>query len=865
MRTIRLFGPIVLLWILGIVGAAAQTAASSDCSSTLTSSPAHIVCFDGELKVLAAETLLVHRKAIAELQGSQKSKLIQEQSAWEAGLATRCDLWRWVSPGYALTARPCLTREYVTRIAKLGKEIAPLTDKLQSRAATRSSRYFTIASKHDGPIDAINALAQARYNFPYEAFDLYPPHGVNSRWLVVFASYVQSSNATRARDLARALAISSLPEVWSVPDALFEDSDWQPCTSSTYASRTISCNGKTFDALLNDKATASAILGGRLKDRPTEVTLASSYFTVVKSAESRSEATSQLNALLANNRTVQFDLFPPFTEEGKWEIMIASYTDKEQAEKAAELAKWLGMGSGVRVWQLPQPFKSPPETWRPVGLREIVIKCLAQDARTIFEMYACSGSVVTPQLVQNCVKRGVCELGMGAVSASAYLSSQKLDWNTPLNVQLTLPDLNRVAKCLDDNKKNDKGYVDCAIDLVKGGTQISSCGTKTQDSEFGNCILQSAGVRPDQIECLSKAKGNPLGCVNAGASKAWVDARDCISKHSNAFEAATNCAGVNFDDAAVKLARCLSGPASDKLQCAEHLPNAQSTVSMVRCLRNSASGASALLNCGNFAEANLNPADVECLRKSLNAGDWQATCLGRGLPGPASCFLKYSGDTENVMSCIANGKPAIRDALTAIRCLTNGQQPRDLIAACTLNFVKDPKARQALACASQSSSAQAFGGCIAGSFLGEEEQRLLACATQSPSYAGLALCAAGPKMNQEWMIAAQCAASSGGVPVTAAACTAGWLTLNEFGKCFSQGIGGSGCFGPGNTIVVAVNNAIHDVTKGPGENNEVVKFLRDVGGIEIKDVTWDHPFGGENAFVPKLGRDVGRVLCLGFC
>jgi hypothetical protein len=74
--------------------------------------------------------------------------------------------------------------------------------------------------------------------------------------------------------------------------------------------------------------------------------------------------------------------------------------------------------------------------------------------------------------------------------------------------------------------------------------------------------------------------------------------------------------------------------------------------------------------------------------------------------------------------------------------------------------------------------------------IGGEAGRLLSCAAHSQSYAGIAICAVGPKMNQEWMIAAQCAASSGGVPVTAAACTAGWLTLNELSKCFSQGIGG---------------------------------------------------------------------------
>jgi hypothetical protein len=80
-------------------------------------------------------------------------------------------------------------------------------------------------------------------------------------------------------------------------------------------------------------------------------------------------------------------------------------------------------------------------------------------------------------------------------------------------------------------------------------------------------------------------------------------------------------------------------------------------------------------------------------------------------------------------------------------------------------------------------------------------------------------------------------------------------------KCFSKGIGGPGCFGPGNTIVQAFQHAIDDITKGPGENKEVVKALRNVG-VEFKDVTWSTPFGRGDAFIPKAGRDIERgVRC----
>jgi hypothetical protein len=107
-------------------------------------------------------------------------------------------------------------------------------------------------------------------------------------------------------------------------------------------------------------------------------------------------------------------------------------------------------------------------------------------------------------------------------------------------------------------------------------------------------------------------------------------------------------------------------------------------------------------------------------------------------------------------------------------------------------------------------------------------------------------------MTPEWMIAAQCAVSSGGVPVATGACIAGRLTLREIGKCFSTGkIGSDGCFGKNNTIVVAFRDAAHDITEGPGRNNEISKAFRAVG---VSDVSLRTPFGGEHSAVNEFLR-----------
>lgn len=71
----------------------------------------------------------------------------------------------------------------------------------------------------------------------------------------------------------------------------------------------------------------------------------------------------------------------------------------------------------------------------------------------------------------------------------------------------------------------------------------------------------------------------------------------------------------------------------------------------------------------------------------------------------------------------------------------------------------------------------------------------------------------------ELRVTAECVAKGGDEKVIAACITAK-LTEKEIKKCLSLDPGE--CFGPNNEIRKAVSNAINDVTKGPGENNDLV-------------------------------------------
>lgn len=86
----------------------------------------------------------------------------------------------------------------------------------------------------------------------------------------------------------------------------------------------------------------------------------------------------------------------------------------------------------------------------------------------------------------------------------------------------------------------------------------------------------------------------------------------------------------------------------------------------------------------------------------------------------------------------------------------------------------------------------------------------------------MGVCAAGNSLTPEQQAFLECAIQTGGQPYAYAGCVGTRLTLNEIDKCFSQGIGGDGCFGDNNTIVNFHKNAWKDVTEGPGPSNDLV-------------------------------------------
>ena len=123
--------------------------------------------------------------------------------------------------------------------------------------------------------------------------------------------------------------------------------------------------------------------------------------------------------------------------------------------------------------------------------------------------------------------------------------------------------------------------------------------------------------------------------------------------------------------------------------------------------------------------------------------------------------------------------------------------------------------------------------------MSEDQARLVNCLREqtesgSASLTGTVVCygSGALELNPELQIAMECAISTGGEPMAFAGCAGGRLTQRELTKCFDEGIGGDGCF---------------------GDNNEIVIGLRSVG-LELEDV-----LGPTNSWVRAWNTGVNDI------
>jgi hypothetical protein len=224
-----------------------------------------------------------------------------------------------------------------------------------------------------------------------------------------------------------------------------------------------------------------------------------------------------------------------------------------------------------------------------------------------------------------------------------------------------------------------------------------------------------------------------------------------------------------------------------------------------------------------------------------------------------ACMDQSGGDEDAFGDCMMHAMLGPREQ-AAYDCARSTATPEE-VAVCLVGAVGGENERRAAAQLAQCQERyqdhwDQYPLCLAGQNANPETARLLACVQQQAedgevTWAGTAVCygAGSLQLNPEMQIAVECAVTSGGQPLAFAGCAGGRLTARELEKCFTDGVGGSGCFGPNNEIVKALravgidmedafgpnndavrtwNNAVHDLQNGPGPNNDAVRAVTTV-------------------------------------
>lgn len=245
------------------------------------------------------------------------------------------------------------------------------------------------------------------------------------------------------------------------------------------------------------------------------------------------------------------------------------------------------------------------------------------------------------------------------------------------------------------------------------------------------------------------------------------------------------------------------------------------------------------------------------------------------------CMRQSGGDTTAFMDCLVP-KMMTNEQVVAYQCMRQSND-ETAMATCLAGQMMGHNERRALQQAEvcyreYGNNWSSYPLCMAGQNFDPKMVVAVNCIraqaeSANTSVWGVAGCIAGNSLNlnPELTVAVECAMSSGGEPITFAGCTGGRLTAMELNKCFTHGVGGSGCFGDNNEIVKGLrtigvdlhqimgpngfavrnwNNAVNDFQRGPGPNNEINRAIQTINN--------DLQYGmGKNNDIRRALEDVG--------
>ncbi|MDK6379243.1 hypothetical protein [Citrobacter freundii] len=700
--------------------------------------------------------------------------------------------------------------------------------------------YFVVLGSWKTQRGAMRHLAELKSKQPGLQAAVFPPYAPDIYWTVMAASYV-------AADTASELA--------------YRASKYKLAKNAYKLKR----KAVGMDGALQRPAAGSAdvyVLSSLVDFTPPPLgnaadELHQQLLSILDTAD-RDESLQSYTYWRTNFPELQVALYEA---SGIFHVAIALFTTEVEADLARRAARHAGVAlNSITSWRITageQLTRIDATGAEYKAVWDHVKKCY-KDNITAAALHDCTGMWFTPATLTRCFIQDNCE-GLGddvlktVEQVHAFYEAQGFDYNTlelkVVESAIPLPKdatafVNSMINCRNSNGSSTESFMRCAISLLPNA---SSTEIALKCMQAGMTVQQvmdcanNSGAFPqnvaDKLPCFTSDYVDEAAvarCMLGTADQAKVDAvHKCLSSATSEGSALTQC-----------LRTMLSGEDKRKVDCLAK--NASDAEGVVSCLLPTEDTKLALGSFRCASKLGATPAEAaQCV----------ASAVGGDAATVATCAAS-STTTEEALACMMIKSPEVAAAHQVYICASSGTSAADLISNCTGDAL-DSRTKALAACVANSTSddfAGAAATCAASTILPPELANIVGCVSKSTGGIDAALCVAAPQMNAEMRIAMECASTSGGVPMTFAGCTIGRLTAKELELCLSGKIGGDGgCFGSGNTLVMALNTIATDLMHGPGDNNDIVKSVRKLGMFveqtgQALGNAWDGLFGPDSDF-----------------
>jgi hypothetical protein len=104
-----------------------------------------------------------------------------------------------------------------------------------------------------------------------------------------------------------------------------------------------------------------------IHDAPRALSDQTAYFAIVSTHPSAAAAQAAAAQFKASTPSLNAAVFPPPGGSADWLVVLAAYTNPEEAAKAVQLARASGLAPGAYFWSWPRPYPTGRPGWEAVS------------------------------------------------------------------------------------------------------------------------------------------------------------------------------------------------------------------------------------------------------------------------------------------------------------------------------------------------------------------------------------------------------------------------------------------------------------------------------------------------------------------